>query len=116
MNSDKQKAMFDMFRTGAEDGISMAMTILGDFYLNGIGVAQDYAKARECYEKAAAQGDANANMALKRLPIHEAATAGRYDEALHLEEVFAANVEAEETKRDGKPGEQTTGELQQATE
>jgi predicted Zn-dependent protease len=69
------------------------------------------AKAREWYEKTAARGDARAKMALEKLPIREAERAGRYDEALRLEETLAAKVEAEETKRDGKPGEQTAGEL-----
>jgi len=74
-------------------------------------VAQGYAKAREWYEKAAAHGDASADMALGQLSIHEIATAGRYDEALRLEESLAAKVEAEETKREGKPGHQTVREL-----
>jgi uncharacterized protein len=34
------------------------MTSLGWLYRNGKGVAQDYAKAREWYEKAASKGDA----------------------------------------------------------
>ena len=33
------------------------MTNLGTFYEKGQGVAQDYAKAREWYEKAADKGD-----------------------------------------------------------
>ena len=77
------------------------------FYQNGIGVPQDYDKAREWYEKAATKGDADVKMALERLPIREAATAGRYDEALRLEETLAAKVEADETKSDSKPSEQT---------
>ena len=36
----------------------LAMSNLGVLYHNGQGVAQDYAKAREWYEKAAAKGDA----------------------------------------------------------
>jgi len=36
------------------------MVNLGALYENGPGVAQDYAKAREWYEKAAAKGEANA--------------------------------------------------------
>ena len=34
------------------------MRDLGLLYANGQGVAQDYAKAREWYEKAADEGDA----------------------------------------------------------
>jgi TPR repeat protein len=68
-------------------------------------------KAREWYEKAAVQGNASAKIALEGLPIREAEAAGRYAEALRLEEAFAAKVEAGETKRDGKPGRQTASEL-----
>jgi tetratricopeptide (TPR) repeat protein len=80
-------------------------------YANGQGVTQDYAKAREWYEKAADQGDATATAQLEQLPITEAAGAGRYAEALQLTEALAAKVEAVETKRDGKPGEETAGAL-----
>jgi hypothetical protein len=66
------------------------MKNLGVLYEKGQGVPQDYAKT-----------------ALERLPIREAATAGRYAEALRLQEAFAAKVEAEETKRDGRPGTET---------
>ena len=72
---------------------------------------QDSAKAREWYEKAAAKDNEDAKMALERLSINEAKSAGRYAEALQLQEVLAAKREAEETKRDGKAGEQTAGEL-----
>ena len=85
------------------------------FYQNGIGVPQDYDKAREWYEKAATKGDVDVKMALERLPIREAATAGRYDEALRLAEALAAKVEAVETKRDGKPGQQTASQLKSVT-
>jgi TPR repeat protein len=88
-----------------------AMVNLAALYENGLGGAQDYAKAREWYEKAADKGDASATMALERLPIHEVVTAGRYDEALRLEEALAAKVEAVETKRDGKPGAETATAL-----
>jgi tetratricopeptide (TPR) repeat protein len=40
------------------------MTRLGFLYANGYGVAQDYAKAREWYEKAADKGDGDAMTAL----------------------------------------------------
>src|SRR6516165_9930477 len=84
-----------------------AMVRLAVLYENGQGGAQDYTKAREWYEKAVAQGNASAKMVLERLSIREAVNAGRYDEALRLEEVLAAKVETEETKSDSKPGEQT---------
>jgi TPR repeat protein len=105
----------EWFEKAAAKDIKHAMINLGQLYENGYGVPQDYAKAREWYEKAAAKGNASAKIGLERLSIREAATAGRYDEALRLEEVFAAKVEAEETKRDGKPGEQTARSLTEVT-
>jgi predicted Zn-dependent protease len=52
-------------------------------------------------------------LALERLSINEAESAGRYAEALQLQEALAIKFEAEETTRDGEPGEQTAGELAQ---
>lgn len=120
----KARAWFE--KAAAKDRAE-AMVMLGFFYKNGYGVTQDYAKARGWYEKAAVKGSAkearewleeaaakdsaSAKLALDRLPIDEAAATGRYAEALQLQEAFAAKVEAEETKRDGTPGEQTAGEL-----
>jgi uncharacterized protein len=43
------------------------MNGLGVLYANGQGVAQDYGKAREWYQKGAAAGDTNAKQALSRL-------------------------------------------------
>jgi len=99
------------YEKAADKGNAEAMVKLGWLYDKGLGVPQDYAKAREWYEKAAAQGDADAKFALERLPIDEAETTGRYAEALQLQEALAAKVEAEETKRDGKLGEQTATEI-----
>ncbi len=93
----------------AVDSVS-AMVDLGELNENG-SLPLDYAKARQWYEKAGADGDAIAITHLERLPIHEAITAGQYDEALRLEDAFAAKWErfweAAETKRDGKPGKET---------
>ena len=105
----------EWYEKAAAKDSSDAMLNLGALFVNGLGVPQDYTKAREWYEKAADKGDASAKMALERLPMREAAMVGRYDEALRLAEAFAAKLEAEETKRDGRPGEQTAGELQQMT-
>src|SRR5262249_38889620 len=89
-----------------------AMFNLGLLYANGWGVAQDYVRAREWYEKAAANGYAEAAKAqLEKLPIREAVGAGRYAKALQLQESLAAKVEAVETKREGKPGEETAEAL-----
>jgi TPR repeat protein len=107
---DHTKAL-EWFEKAAEKGEPAAMVDLGRLYAEGLGVAQDDVKAREWFEKAAAKDDANAKIALEKLSIREVATAGRYDEALRLAEAFAAKLEAEETKRDGKPGEQTAQAL-----
>jgi tetratricopeptide (TPR) repeat protein len=107
---DSAKALEWLEKAAAKDNAD-AMNGLAFFYERGYGVAQDYAKAREWYEKAAARDHAGAKLALERLAIREAETTGRYAEALQLQEALAAKVEAEETKRYGKPGEQTEGEL-----
>jgi hypothetical protein len=44
---------------------------------------------------------------LEELQISEAARAGRYGEALQLQEALAVKVEEEETKREGKPAKET---------
>jgi TPR repeat protein len=87
------------------------MTYLGAMYETGQGVPEDHAKAREWYEKAAEKGEATAKARLQGLSIREAAGAGRYAEALELQEALAAKVEAVETEREGKPGEETAQEL-----
>jgi TPR repeat protein len=111
MDSDTKKEVFALVRTGAGYGDATSMINLGYLYEHGFGVAQDYAKAREWYAKAAADGAASAEGALERLPISEAVGARRYAEALQLQEALAAKVEAEETKREGTPGEKTAGEV-----
>jgi TPR repeat protein len=45
------------------------MVSLGLLYENGKGVPQDYAKAREWYEKAAAKDNADAKTRLQQLPV-----------------------------------------------
>ena len=45
------------WHTQATQGDALAQHLLGSLYLNGEVVPQDYAKARQWYEKAAAQGD-----------------------------------------------------------
>ena len=97
----------EWYEKAAANGNARAMNNLGFVYENGRGVAQDYAKAREWYEKAAANGNADAEARLESLPISEAAGAGRYAEALQLTVAWAAKVEAEEMKREGKLGKQT---------
>ena len=110
VTQDHAKAR-EWFEKAADKGEAEAMTNLGWLYQNGQGGAQDYAKARELYEKAADQGNARAMAYLEKLPIKAAAGAGRYAEALQLQEALAAKVEAVETKREGKPGEETAQAL-----
>jgi TPR repeat protein len=57
------------------------MTRLGVLYGNGHGVAQDYAKAREWYEKAAARGEATAMTNLGVLYDNGAGVAQDYAKA-----------------------------------
>ena len=49
-----------LLRPWAERGDAQAQGGLGAMYYDGQGVTQDYAKAREWFEKAAAQGEAGA--------------------------------------------------------
>jgi TPR repeat protein len=108
---DEAKARGFFEKAVAEHAVASipAMIDLGE--LNENGDIPDYAKARQWYEKAGADGDAIAITHLELVPIHEAITAGQYDEALRLEGAFAAKWEgfweAAETKRDGKPGKET---------
>ena len=101
----------EWYEKAAEKGDERAMTNLGWLYESGQGVAPDYAKAREWYEKAAEKGDERAKTNLERLPIRAAAGAGRYDEALQIQEMLTAETEAAETKREGKPGKETANAL-----
>jgi len=101
----------EWYEKAADKGNANAMINLGLFYANGHGVAQDYAKAREWLEKAADKGNPRAMTNLERLPIREAAGAGRYAETLQLQEALAAKREAADTKREGKPGEETAEAL-----
>src|SRR5262249_44734510 len=57
MDSDTKKQAFSLFETGTMLGNPTAMSNLGVHYERGDGVPQDYAKARELYEKAAAKDD-----------------------------------------------------------
>jgi tetratricopeptide (TPR) repeat protein len=101
-----------VFQAGADHGAASAMNFVGQFYRDGFGVAQDFAKAREWYEKAADKGAPGAKRFLLILPIYEAAAAGHYAEALQMEERLAAALEAAENKEKGRPGEATAIALQ----
>ena len=65
-----RREVFALFQAGAAHGAAEAMRALGGSYETGSGVAQDYAKAREWYEKAAAKGDARAMVDLGLLYDH----------------------------------------------
>ena len=55
MDDETRSEAIALFQTGAVHGSAISMYDLGIAYGNGRGVAQDYAKAREWYEKAAAK-------------------------------------------------------------
>jgi TPR repeat protein len=101
----------EWYEKAADKDNATAMVNLGWLYENGQGVTQDYVKAREWYEKGAAKDNTDALTHLERLPISEAAGAGRFAEALKLQEALAAKREAVETKREGKPGKETAHSL-----
>jgi TPR repeat protein len=105
----------EWYEKAAHEGVAGAMINLGVFYENGQGVERDYAKAREWYEKAADKGDESDKARLKahieQLSIMELAKAGRYAEALQLQEPSAVKVEEVETEREGKPGVETAQAL-----
>jgi TPR repeat protein len=101
----------EWYERAAAGGDERAMFNIGLLYASGQGVAQDDTKARQWWEKAADKGDEHAKTQLKRLRISAAVAAGRYAEALHLQEVLAAEVEAAETKLERKAGEETAQAL-----
>jgi tetratricopeptide (TPR) repeat protein len=112
MDVDTKNEVFAVFQTGADRGSASAMNFLGQFYRDGFGVAQDFAKAREWYQKAADKGAPGANYFLLILPIYEAAAAGHYTEALQMQERLAAATETLDNKEEGKSGEATARGLQ----
>jgi hypothetical protein len=95
---ETQKDFFWVFKMGAEHGDAMSMGILGRLYAEGFGVGKDYAKAREWLQKALEKGSEASRLTLEKLPMWEAADAGRYAKALQLQEALAAKVEAAEIK------------------
>ena len=108
----------EWYEKAADKGNANAMALLGGLYANGQGGPPDDAKAREWYGKAAANGvvyatDLLAYLNIKdaNLNIKEATEAGRYSDALRLQEALAANAEANETEREGHPGAGTVREL-----
>jgi len=60
VGDDIKKEAFAVFQRGADHSDVTSMGNLGIFYYNGLGVARDYAKAREWFEKAADKGNTSA--------------------------------------------------------
>ena len=101
----------ELYERAVSKDDAQSMVNLGALYENGLGVMQDFPKAREFYELAIAKGNASARIHLEKLSIREAEWAGRYAEALQLQEAFAAKVETDETKREGRAGKETRNAL-----
>ena len=72
-------------------------------------MAQNHAKAREWYEKAADEGDASAMVNLGLLYANGQGVTQDHAKALQWQEAYAAKVEPEEL---GKSGEETARALQ----
>jgi TPR repeat protein len=70
MDDDIKKEAFLIFTRGAEHGDSSSMRNLGVSYRDALGIAQDYVKAREWYEKAVAKGNTYAMVDLGLLYAH----------------------------------------------
>jgi TPR repeat protein len=64
MDVKTQQEAFALFQAGARHGNANAMSNIGAFFEKGYGVPQDYAKAREWFEKAAARDSALAMLNL----------------------------------------------------
>jgi hypothetical protein len=95
----------------AEAGATIAMTNLADNYAIGFGVSRDPAKAREWLDMATADGNEDAKLQLERFAIDETAFAGRPAEALQTQAALTQRSEAEDVKKDGKPGDRTVEDL-----
>ena len=85
-----KKGLFALFEAGANHGHVASMTNLGGLYDYGFGVEQDYAKAREWYEKAAAKDDAGAMTKLGALYENGHGVAQDYGKAREWYEKAAA--------------------------
>jgi TPR repeat protein len=94
MNDNTKKKVFAVFKTGADHGDASSMRNLGVTYQNGYGVAQDYGKAREWFEKAAAKGDADAMSNLGMLYYNGRGVARDYGKAREWFEKAAAKGDA----------------------
>jgi TPR repeat protein len=84
MDDYDKKEMFAVFRAGAHHGNAVSMRILGILYYSGEGVAQDYAKAREWFEKGADKGDVSSMSNLGSLYANGQGVAQDYTKAREL--------------------------------
>ncbi len=73
----------------AKSGITVAQTILGDMYLQGQGVRQDYSQARHWFELAAQQGFADAQLNLAGMYYRGEGVSQDYIQAKHWLELAA---------------------------
>jgi energy-coupling factor transporter ATP-binding protein EcfA2 len=112
-NEEKKREAFGsvlaLFQMGADRGDTFFIRNLGLLY-QADGVAQDYTKAREWYQKAADKGDARAMKSLGRLYANGLGVPQDYAKALGWYEKAAAVTVAavEEMERKGKPGQDET--------
>ncbi|MBQ7665449.1 MAG: toll/interleukin-1 receptor domain-containing protein [Synergistaceae bacterium] len=90
------------FERAAEKDITQAQVELGTMYFHGLGVKQDYEKAAEWYEKAAAKGDYFAQGRLDSIREENNTTQNRENyeedtitgnEGLGVEQDYASNME-----------------------
>src|SRR5258707_11882861 len=89
---NNMKEIVAVFQTGADHGDAISMRNLGITYQNGYGgVAQDYVKAREWYEKAAGKGDATSMGNLGSLYANGQGVAQQYATPRHWYDNAAAN-------------------------
>ena len=94
LDIDTRKDVFAVLRRGADHGDMRSMGNLGVSYLYGFGVAQDYVKAREWYQKAADKGDASAMFNLGLLYDNGQGVAQDYAKAREWYEKAADKGEA----------------------
>ena len=90
LSDDTRKKLFTVFQTGANYGDVISMANLGQMYAKSLGVARDYAKAREWYEKAAANGHVGAMTSLGLLYVNGQGVARDYAKAREWLEKAAA--------------------------
>jgi hypothetical protein len=87
-----EKKQLVMLLRAAEAGNAIAMANLGRLYENGWGLAQDYGKAREWYQKAAASGKTLAMTSLSGLYLEGQGVAQDYAQAREWWQRAAASI------------------------